>query len=111
MIPVNKPPHYTLSTEQGIGLTFGFGAKPGIPAQGMHVIQISQIPLVACITTQLASTHLVQACVGDLGKVMMLIVIAHIVCEGIQGAIVAVGLLPLQQFKQNVKSSQAKRST
>ena len=37
-----------------------------------------------------------QAGVRDLGEVVVLIVVAHIVCQGVQGSVVAVCLLTLQ---------------
>lgn len=40
-------------------------------------------------------THLVQASVGDLWEVVVLVVVADIVRQSVQGAIVAVCLLPL----------------
>lgn len=41
--------------------------------------------------------HLVEAGVRDLREVMVLIVVAYIVGDGVQGAIVAIRLLTLQE--------------
>ena len=49
-----------------------------------------------CLQDYGAAADLVQASVGDLREVVMLIVVANIVCQRIQRAIVAVCLLALQ---------------
>lgn len=53
-------------------------------------------PLPAKHEKSAASSYPVQPGVRDLGEVMMLIVESHIVRNRVQGAVVRIGLLPLQ---------------
>ena len=62
----------------------------------MHLQLSAQIATAYSNTDLMTRMYLMKAGLGNLWKVMVLIVVPHVVCEGIQGPVVRVCLLTLQ---------------